>query len=176
MAFCSQCGNKIPDGSKFCDKCGAEVKGNNQKTNNTAKNIYDAVENLGSKIVDLNNTSDYTTEYDQADIKNNKTFAALSYIAFLFLIPILAAPNSKFARFHSNQGLVLFIVSVVCSVVLSILRIVMYSIADPLGKILSVISWVVGLLLLVLAIIGIINAVQEKAKELPIIGKIKLLK
>lgn len=177
MAFCSKCGNQIADGSKFCDKCGASVNGANTKnTNNTAKNIADSVENLGAKIADFNNTSDYTSEYDQTDIAANKAFAVLSYLGILVLIPILAAPNSKFARFHSNQGLVFLIASIAANVVLTILRIVSYAIAEPLGTIFSVITVLVSILIIVLAIIGIVNAAQGKAKELPLIGKIRILK
>lgn len=178
MAFCSQCGNKLADGSKFCDKCGAPVDSGtaSQDSNNKTKNFSESVEDLGAKIADFNNTPDYTSEYDQTDITNNKALAALAYIGILVLIPILAAPNSKFAKFHSNQGLTLLIVNVVLSIALSIVRIVMNAIADPLGKIFSVVTWAIGILIIILAIIGIINAVQGKAKELPIIGKIKLLK
>ena len=87
----------------------------------------------------------------------------LSYIWILFLVPLLAAKNSKFARFHANQGLVLFI----CSVVLGILA------AIPIVKYVAMLLEVVAL---VLAIIGIVNVLNGKAKELPIIGGIKLIK
>lgn len=177
MAFCSKCGNQIADGSKFCDKCGASVNGGDTKnTNNTAKNISDSVEDLGAKIAGFNNTSDYTSDYDKTDIDNNKAFAVLAYLGILILIPILAAPNSKFARFHSNQGLVFIISSIAVNIVVSILRIVSYAIADPLGKIFSVITGIVAILILVIGIIGIVNAAQGKAKELPLIGKIRILK
>lgn len=177
MAFCSKCGNQITDGSKFCDKCGAPVGGTTtQNTNNTAKNISDSVGDLGAKIAGFNNTSDYTSEYEQADITNNKALSILSYIGILVLIPILCAPNSKFARFHANQGLTLFIAEIIGNVGLLILRIVAYAIADPLGVIFSVITWLFSILVLIFVIIGIVNAAQGKAKELPIIGKVKILK
>ena len=86
----------------------------------------------------------------------------LAYI--IFLIPLLAAKDSKFARFHTNQGLVLFLCGIIASVV----------------AVIPVIGWIVapiaGLVITVLAIIGIINALNGKAKELPVIGKFKILK
>lgn len=177
MAFCSKCGNQITDGSKFCDKCGAPVGGStSQNNNNTAKNISDSVGDLGAKIAGFNNTSDYTAEYDQADVTNNKAMGILAYIGILVLVPILAAPNSKFARFHANQGLVLLISEIIVNVALQILKVVMYAIATPLGTIFSVITWLVSIFIMVIAIIGIVNAAQGKAKELPIIGKVKILK
>lgn len=177
MAFCSKCGNQLADGNKFCDKCGAPVGDTtSQNINNTAKNISDSVEDLGAKIAGFNNTTDYTAEYDQTDIANNKALAILSYLGILVLIPILAAPNSRFARFHANQGLVLLISNVIVNVALAIVRIIMYAVADPIGRIFSVITWLVSILILVIVIIGIVNAAQGKAKELPLIGKIKILK
>ena len=50
-----------------------------------------------------------------ADIEENKTLAALSYLWILFLIPLLIKPNSKFTQFHARQGMVLFAVDVVVS-------------------------------------------------------------
>jgi hypothetical protein len=37
--------------------------------------------------------------------------AALSYVPFLVLVPLLARPNSPFSRAHAGQGLLLFIVN-----------------------------------------------------------------
>src|ERR1035437_3247453 len=45
--------------------------------------------------------------FDADDVEKNKAMAILGYI--FFVIPLAAAPKSKFARFHANQGLLLFI-------------------------------------------------------------------
>lgn len=116
-------------------------------------------------------TPDTTAEYDQQDIEKNKLMAVLAYIGILVLIPIFAAKDSKFARFHANQGLVLMIVEIAISVIIGIL-----SWIPVVGVIISIIGGLVGLCAFVLAIIGIINAVNGKAKELPLIGKIRILK
>ena len=72
-------------------------------------------------INDLKNMKDHTNEFDPTDIQNNKTMGILSYIGLLVLVPIFAAKNSKFARFHANQGLVLVIAQAIVTTVLSIL-------------------------------------------------------
>ena len=64
-------------------------------------------ESFEEKITSLNNTADTTIEFDNQDIQNNKIMAILSYFGILVLVPILAAKESKFARFHANQGLIL---------------------------------------------------------------------
>ena len=128
-------------------------------------------------MADINNvmnTPDTTAEYTQEDINNNKIMAILAYI--IFLVPLFAAKDSKFARFHTNQGLVLFICDIVVMIVLGIVTAIIAFIPF-VGPILSGIIWaVIPIVLLVFAILGIVNAVQGKAKELPIIGKFKILK
>lgn len=57
----------------------------------------------------MNKTADLTDQFDKADVEQNKVMAILAYFGILVLIPILAAKDSKFARFHANQGLLLCI-------------------------------------------------------------------
>ena len=95
----------------------------------------------------------------------------LAYLSWLVLIPLLAAPKSPFARYHANQGLVLAIVSTVVCVLLGALTWI-----PVLGIIVGIVLSLVSIFFLILAIIGIVNAANGKAKELPIIGKIRLLR
>ena len=118
----------------------------------------------------LNETPDYTASFDPADVQSNKVMGVLAYLSWLVLIPLFAARNSPFARFHCNQGIVLALAEVVAGVILGI------------GRRLPLIGWVfrlVGILAsvawIVLAVIGILNALNGRAKELPIIGGIKIL-
>lgn len=100
---------------------------------------------------------------DPGDIEQNKTMAGLAYL--LFFLPLLACPDSKFGRFHANQGLLLLILGFGGSMVLSLI---------------PVIGWlflpVFAFVVLVLAIMGLVNGLNGKVKELPIIGKFRLLK
>ena len=154
MAFCKNCGAELEEGAKFCPSCGKS----------TTEEAPKAEESFADKVAGLNNTPDTTTEYDPKDIEDNKVMALLAYIGILFLVPLLAAKDSKFAKFHTNQGIVLFIAVIILGVVMAI----------------PILGWIVGavggVITLVLAIIGIVNAVQGRAKELPIIGKFKILK
>ena len=118
----------------------------------------------------INNTKDTTASYSPDDVGRNKGMAILAYFGLLVLIPLLAARDSKFARFHSNQGLILAIVEVLLSAIFVPLGWI------PLvGWIFRVIYGLIGIPLLILAILGIINAANGRAKELPIIGGIHLI-
>lgn len=153
MLTCKQCGTQVEDGVMNCTNCGASIEAPVQQNQPI---------DLSEKFNELNNTADTTSEYDAQDIEKNKVMAVLAYI--LFFIPLLAAKDSKFARFHTNQGLVLFLGGIIASVV----------------AVIPVIGWIIapiaGLVITVLAVIGIINALNGRAKELPVIGKFKILK
>ncbi len=121
------------------------------------------------------NTPETTSQYDPQDINQNKAMAILAYIGLLVLVPIFAAKESRFARFHSNQGLILLIVDVILGVAIAILSAIFLAISWRL-VFLSTILNLLWLPMLGLHILGIINASSGKAKELPVIGKFKLIK
>lgn len=108
-------------------------------------------------MADFNNAPN--NDFSQEDIDKNKVFAILAYFGFLVLIPIFAAKDSKFARFHANQGLVICLFEIVVSIAANFLGIL---------SILNIAS-------AVFAIMGIIYAAQGQAKELPLIGSIHIL-
>lgn len=123
---------------------------------------------FNQQLSNLNNTPDSTGAFNPNDISNNKVMAILAYFGILVLVPLFAAKESPFARFHANQGLVLFVASIICWIVAAVLS----SISSWLGLIGTILYIVIG----VLAIIGIINAATGKAKQLPLIGGIQLIK
>ena len=168
MAFCSQCGTDVGENSKFCPSCGAPV-------GNTSSGEQKKNDDFSAKAEDafnkFNDTPDSTDSYDPADIESNKVMGVLAYLSWLVLVPLLAAPNSPYARFHANQGLVLAIIEIVCSVVLGMLSWIPF-----FGWVFGTVLSLLGIVALVFSILGIINAVNGRAKELPLVGKIKLLK
>ena len=121
-------------------------------------------------LKELNNTADHTDEFDPSDIEQNKFMAVLAYLSWLVLIPLFAAKESRFARFHCNQGIVLAIAELIVWVLYGILRNI-----PLIGWIFSLVRWVISLVCLVMAVIGILNAVSGKAKDLPVIGSFRIL-
>lgn len=175
MALCKNCGAQIEDNVKFCPQCGATAENIGVQQTQPQQNEA-AQNNFSAKFASLNNTADTTAEFDANDVTQNKAMAILAYFGPLVLIPIFAAKGSKFARYHSNQGLLLLITCVAWSIVTAILNSVMYAISWRLGSIIGTLLSIVNLVFLVAAVIGIINAANGKAKELPVIGKYKILK
>lgn len=161
MAFCGKCGTQL-DENNLCPNCGNVAGGDK---------FDDAVNSVANKFNEINNTADTTASFDQNDINQNKVMAALSYFGILVLIPIFAAKNSKFAQFHANQGLILCIISWGMSIINMIVGEI-----PVVGFIFNILSIAVSIATLILFIIGLVNVFSGKAKELPIIGKYRILK
>ena len=174
MALCKNCGTQIEENVKFCPQCGAAAE--NIGTQQTQPQQNEAAQNdFSAKFASLNNTADTTAEFDANDVTQNKAMAILAYFGPLVLIPIFAAKGSKFARYHSNQGLLLLIACAAWSIVYSIINWVILAISWRLYFLSSIIG-IFSIVFIVLAVIGIVNAANGKAKELPVIGKYKILK
>lgn len=172
MAFCGKCGTQLPEGSNACPSCGAPVnEGNTQQTGSTQQQS-----GFNAAVNNFTNTADSTNDFDPADIQNNKVMAILAYIGILFLVPLLAAKDSKFAQFHANQGLVLFLTGIVSSIAIGIVSAILMWIPVIGLLIITLVGIAVSVTLLIFMILGIVNAAQGKAKELPIIGKISIIK
>lgn len=116
-------------------------------------------------FIDPLNRNDAPPEilFDPYDIHDNRIFAALSYWWILFFIPLVVNPRSYYGRFHANQGLVLLIASVICSVAIII---------PFFGIFITLIGSVTCF---IFQILGTINAWQGKGKRLPLIGGIELI-
>ena len=104
-----------------------------------------------------------------SDAQKNKLMAIIGYIIpILFFVPLISneSKNSPFAKFHSNQQLVLLIAAVIVNIVGSVIPIIGWFIILPLGSI----------FLIVVAIMGIIHASKGEMKKLPLIGGYQIIK
>lgn len=113
---------------------------------------------------------DLTGSFDTSDIESNKVLAAIGYVPVLFLVPLLVAPQSRFAKFHANQGLILTLGAVVLEVAQVILCAVFGAVPLLRRFVPEIISAVISVAILAYVVIGIVTAAQGKAKKLPFIG------
>jgi len=88
-------------------------------------------------------------------------FVILSYLGPLVVVSFLIKKEDPFIKFHIKQGLVLLSIEIILCILGSML---MMESLWPLYKI-------INLALFVLIVIGIVNVVQDKQKELPFVGK-----
>lgn len=127
-------------------------------------------------LAEIKAAKDKTHEFDPEDIEANKMMGMIAYLSWLVLIPIFAARNSKFARYHANQGIVLAIIETGYILLSAVVNSIVYEISLKYGTLVSTILTLCGMILVILAVIGIVNALKGKAKEIPAFGSIKILK
>lgn len=107
---------------------------------------------------------------DPSDVNENKYLCILCYIGFLFFIPLIAKPQSRFVKYHANQGLILFIFEVATGVVLGLLSVI-FGIFH-LGFLVSILRFAISAVSLLLMVFGIVAACEGHVKPLPILGDI----
>jgi uncharacterized membrane protein len=100
------------------------------------------------------------------DVESGKSMAWLAYLGILFLVPLLAMKDNKFAQYHAKQGMWLFVVEVA----LWILSFIFGFFPSILALILGIIIWLLWIVILVFAIMGIVKALQGEYWKMPIIG------
>ena len=163
MIFCTNCGQQFGDDMRFCPNCGAPV----------AKPADAPAVTSSQSIFYM---EDITDQFEQSDIETNNRLSLLAYLSYLVLIPIFLVKNSRFARFHASQGLNIIIAQAAWSVATMITAFIFGLISPILGVVINVLLSLVYLAFAALMVIGIINAIKGKAKKLPLLGKVKILK
>ncbi|MBI5076139.1 MAG: hypothetical protein HZB62_13360 [Nitrospirae bacterium] len=125
----------------------------------------------------MGETDQETAQFDAQDVEKNKVLAIVGYIfPILFFIPLVTeAKNSIYAKFHSNQQLILLIFGFAGGIGLTIITFILAFI-PLLGPLMAMLLLpVFWLACLGLAIMGIINAANGSTKKLPVIGGLATL-
>ena len=147
MAFCSNCGKEIPDGSSVCPSCGAT---------------------LGASSLTVVDEFDHTSEFDAEDISANKVYAISAYLFSFFgaLLCNVLAKESPFALFHAREALKIDVVAIIVYLLSALLC--WTCIVPVAGAILIV-------MLLVVKVICIVQVCKGMAKEPWLVRSIKAL-
>ena len=124
-------------------------------------------------------------EAKREDAETNRASAMLAYLPGLFIVPLIFAPRSAFARFHANQGLLVFCYFIFMALVWLVcwapwwlvdwfpaVATLMY-ILEIAGCFAITFS---GIGLIALVVIGVIFASNGEVRPLPVIGTLSLIK
>lgn len=127
--------------------------------------------NFNEIVETFKNPEDLTDTFDPQDISSNKGTAAVATVPCLFWIPLVTG-NSSFAKFYANQGLTTLCLSIVLGIVGAVLGAIL-GLIPLLGAILSaIIGLIVGVAPLAAFIFTLVNALNGKAKPIPLVGKL----
>lgn len=95
---------------------------------------------------------------------DKKATGIIAYFTLIGWIIAFCAGDKAGAKVHLNNALLLVLTEVISSVVVMI----------PIVG--GIVGSVLGIAIFVLWILGLVSAIQEQDKELPLIGGIKILK
>jgi uncharacterized membrane protein len=87
---------------------------------------------------------------------DTKTTSIVAYITWIGLLVAFCAGDKEGAKFHLNQALVIFLFSLLA--------------------VIPCIGWIWGIFMLVCWVMGLVAAINQEEKEVPLIGKIRILK
>lgn len=87
-----------------------------------------------------------------SELKNKRTLAALSYLWIFCLIPLLKSKD-EFVQFHAKQGLIIFFIELILSLV---------------GWI-PLVGWLASVVVTIVALIGLIKALNGEKWKIPYI-------
>ncbi len=110
----------------------------------------------------MDTQSSPTPPAHQPKPEHKTLMAVLAYLGILIIIPFLMAKDNPFVKFHIKQGLLLVIVEAI------VWLLGMTMLGYQMWQFLQLIN----LAAIVFSIIGIVNVVQGKEKELPLIGSL----
>lgn len=117
----------------------------------------------------INSVPDETNKFNESEIEDGKDMGVLCYI--MPLLPYFLNKKNNYVKYHSIIGMNLFIISIFYYII--------FKMINPISNdivIIQVIFSIIWLLLLILSCIGISNVCSGKARGLPLINKIQILK
>lgn len=88
---------------------------------------------------------------------DTKTTGIVAYLTWIGLLIAFLAGDKEGAKFHINQGLVLVIASIICGII-------------------PFLGWAAEIFVFVCWIIAFVGAINGEEKEMPLLGKIKIIK
>lgn len=95
---------------------------------------------------------------------DKKTTGWVAYITWIGLLVAFCAGDKEGAKFHLNQALVIML-AMLCGTIVAFIPLVGW-IVGSLWNVFCFVCWILGL----------IAAINEEEKEVPLLGQIKILK
>jgi uncharacterized membrane protein len=108
--------------------------------------------------------------FTEEELEQGRTMAALAYV--FFLIPLLAAREQRYAMFHTEQAIVIWIGWIILRIGYGILHTVFYYSFNIGFCGFGIFNWLIWVVLIVFWVMGLVAALQKKTEPLPLIGDI----
>jgi len=175
--YCNNCGAQNPDNGVFCVGCGQSLQAaapEQQPAQMPQQDYAYAPQAAQAPAVD-----------EAQDAEQNKGMGALAYLGPLALIPYFTKKDSPFAMYHTKQGFLLLAVDIAYMIVSWLLRLIKVTHTSTVLGVpyetrttpwfIGLVIWLLSIAIMIMAILGIVNAVKGRKKPLPLIGNLTIL-
>ncbi len=138
-------------------------------------------------IAALQDTRDFTNNYNAQDFAEHKSQCILASLGITFWIPYVLCKDSKSSRFYANQGFLTLLLEIVFGLIYwlfsNLISIGFVENTFEGGYQLSFAGWIVGIIIAAIVfaipifviVTSIMNIRSGKIKEIPFLGKFRVL-
>lgn len=170
--YCQKCGAINDDNAQFCINCGSQLNAGTSQGFGPNANMGQPSSNMGQ----YQNPGQYSNMGQYPNMGQNpgsqsgaqkNVSALLCYVlGWITGIIFLVIEKDRFVRFHAMQSIFAFGGLTIVSIVISVLRSLLWRV----GLVFSLVSTLISILSLVIWILMMIKAYQGQWYKLPLVG------
>ena len=169
--YCKNCGNQINPNAIACLSCGCDPKRSNKYCHRCG------VETNAEQVICVK--CGVSLKNQSLSSEGGQTVASIAYLTLVgFIIALIQHSSNKtrLGAYHLRQVLGFMVTGAALSIFLFILFLPMFALDNnkigDYAMFISIVSFVLGFVLLISIIISFINAINGKDKPAPIFGKL----
>lgn len=133
-------------------------------------------------IVFMSSTKDYTDTFSLEEIESGKALSIVSYL--IPLVPFILSKKNNYVRFHTLNGMNILFTYLIFLIIKRTLSYIFGTPCDLVSGLKCIILPIslriffafVNMIFSFIVLYGLLNVCNNKAKEIPVISKIKLFK
>lgn len=133
-------------------------------------------------IVFMSSTKDYTDTFSLEEIESGKALSIVSYL--IPLVPFILSKKNNYVRFHTLNGMNILFTYLIFLIIKRTLSYIFGTPCDLVSGLKCIILPIslriffafVNMIFSFIVLYGLLNVCNNKAKEIPVVSKIKLFK
>lgn len=133
-------------------------------------------------VVFMSSTKDYTDTFSLEEIESGKALSIVSYL--VPLVPFILSKKNNYVRFHTLNGMNILFTYLIFLIIKRTLSYIFGTPCDLVSGLKCIILPIslriffafVNMIFSFIVLYGLLNVCNNKAKEIPVVSKIKLFK
>lgn len=125
---------------------------------------------------------DYSQKFKYPEIKRCRFECLCACTGIMFFVPLVSIPESRYGRYWANQGLLILLIELICLLVGLVVGGIfgLLSLIPFVGVVFGVIETAVTVLLSLIPaayiIISLVYVSKGKARDIPFVGFVRIIK